>query len=138
MNMETLFSSLIDELRRQISAEKVLYSNKLKYKNSTKIQKSKYCNKCKVTTHATNSCWYLHPEKKPDWFKTRHQYDSIRQSPEATKTVAEKRTEKEQDKALRSLDSMNLDDVDEKVYYNNLKPTINNIYTNLILDSGST
>ena len=33
---------------------------------------------------------------------------------------------------------MNLDDVDEKVYYNNLKPTINNIHTNLILDSGST
>lgn len=63
MNTETLFSSLIDESRRQISAEKVLYSNKPKYKNNTKIQKSKYCNKCKVTTHATNSCWYLHPEK---------------------------------------------------------------------------
>jgi hypothetical protein len=63
MNTETLFSSLINESRRQISAEKVLYSNKLKYKNNTKTQKLKYCNKCKVTTHATNSCWYLHLEK---------------------------------------------------------------------------
>ena len=38
MNTETLFSSLIDESRRQISAEKVLYSNKLKYKTILKFQ----------------------------------------------------------------------------------------------------
>ena len=37
IKIETLFSSLINKLRRQISAEKVLYSNRLKYKNNTKI-----------------------------------------------------------------------------------------------------
>jgi hypothetical protein len=116
----------------------VLFSNKVKHKNSTKVQKSKYCNKCKVITHATNSYWYLHPEKKPDWFKTHHKYDCLRQSPDAAKTAAENRIKKEQDKALLLLDLMNLDDVDNKVYYNNPMPTINNILANLILDSGST
>ena len=136
MDIENLFSSLIDESRRQTSAEKVLFNN-TKNKNSSKITKSKYCNKCKVTTHATSNCWFLHPDKKPDQFKTCHKYDSLRQSPDTAKTITERKNEKEQEKALLSADLIDLDEIDNKVYYNNL-PTVNNIKTNFILDSGST
>jgi hypothetical protein len=141
MNMETLFSSLIDESRRQNSAEKALYTTKnnfAKHKNNNKVIKPRYCNKCKVTTHATSSCWFLHPEKKPDWFKTRHEYDSLRQSSSSIKNMEQEKTEKEQDKTLLSLDLMDLDKIDEKVLYTPYQPIINNIKTNLILDSGST
>jgi hypothetical protein len=83
MNLENLFSNLLDESRRQSSIDdksstKVLYAKgprKPLKDRVTKTQQKKYCNKCKTTQHSTSACWYLNPDKKTKWFKTGSDYD---------------------------------------------------------------
>jgi hypothetical protein len=84
MNLENLFSNLLDESRRQSLIDtnsgknKVLFTKRAKKPlkdQITKAEQKKYCNKCKTTQHSTSNCWYLNPDKKPKWFKTGSDYD---------------------------------------------------------------
>ena len=72
--IETLFSSLLDEARGKESnsnSNKLLaITNKGKgksYKNLPK--KGKYCGYCKLTSHSTDNCYFLFPNKAPKTWK---------------------------------------------------------------------
>jgi hypothetical protein len=80
INLENLFSNLLDESRRQVSKDQeialVTGSRRQPRTNQTnRIHKNKYCKKCRTTTHSTKDCFYLFPEKAPKGFKTKHQYE---------------------------------------------------------------
>jgi hypothetical protein len=78
-NLESLFSNLLDESKRQESieannSEQALYIKtikpKYKGKKPYKITKGKYCCNCKQTSHITTDCFFLFPDKAPkSWRK---------------------------------------------------------------------
>ena len=84
INLEDLFSNLIDESKRinsLDSKETILYSSKKSFKSiknritkDSNKKESKYCTKCKVKTHSTKNCFYLFPNKAPSQFKTKAYY----------------------------------------------------------------
>src|SRR4030095_4359173 len=74
-NFESLASTLIDEAKRQESKEisqsfMVQRNNK---KNKWKVTKSsdKFCSYCKLTSHITKDCYFLHPNKAPASWKNK-------------------------------------------------------------------
>lgn len=79
INLENLFSNLLDESRRQVSKDQeialVTGSRRPRTNQTNRIHKNKYCKKCRTTTHSTKDCFYLFPEKAPKGFKTKHQYE---------------------------------------------------------------
>jgi hypothetical protein len=83
INLENLFSNLLDESRRQVSKDQEIAlvtrsrqsSNNARPYQTNRIRKNKYCKKCKTTTHSTKDCFYLFPEKAPKGFKTKHNYE---------------------------------------------------------------
>ena len=77
INLENLFSNLMDKSRRQVSKDQeiALVTGRQPRPNQTsRIYKNKYCKKCKTTTHYIKDCFYLFPKKAPKGFKTRHYY----------------------------------------------------------------
>jgi len=79
INLENLFSNLLDESRRQVSKDQeialVTGSQRPRTNRTNRIHKNKYCKKCRTTTHSTKDCFYLFPKKAPKGFKTKHQYE---------------------------------------------------------------
>ena len=78
INLENLFSNLMDESRRQVSKDQeiALVTGRRPRPNQTnRIHKNKYCKKCKTTTHHTKDCFYLFPKKALKGFKTKHYYE---------------------------------------------------------------
>ena len=80
INLENLFSNLMDESRRQVSKDKEIaliarQSGYARPNQTNRIRKNKFCKKCKTTTHYTKDCFYLFPEKAPKGFKTKHFYE---------------------------------------------------------------
>jgi len=72
--IESLFSNLLDESKRQESMEannntQALYtmSNKGKYKGKKpyKVAKGRFCRNCKQTSHDVKDCYFLFPDKAP-------------------------------------------------------------------------
>jgi hypothetical protein len=90
IDLENLFSNLMDESRRQVSKDKDIAlitrsrrsGNNTRPNQANRIQKNKYCRKCKTTTHFTKDCFYLFPEKAPKGFKTKQHYESKNQEQE--------------------------------------------------------
>lgn len=71
-SIESLFSNLLDESKRQESIDtdnsQALYiSNKGRYKGKKpyKITKGKYCRNCKQTSYDIKDCYFLFPDKAP-------------------------------------------------------------------------
>jgi len=71
-SIESLFSNLLDESKRQESMEannnsQALYTmpNKGKYKGKKpyKVTKGQFCRNCKMTSHNTPDCYFLFPDK---------------------------------------------------------------------------
>ena len=78
INLENLFSNLLDESRRQVSKDQeiaLVTGRRPKLNQTNRIHKNKYCKKCKTTTHHTKDCFYLFPEKAPKGFKTKRHYE---------------------------------------------------------------
>ena len=77
INLENLFSNLLDESRRQVSKDKdtALVARSRRPGNTTRpnqvnrIYKNKFCKKCKTTTHFIKDCFYLFPNKVLKGFK---------------------------------------------------------------------
>ena len=77
INLETLFSNLLDKARRIKSIDSAYFTKPQRtkpnspraagIKNTSRIKK--YCNKCKASTHQTKDCYHLFPNKAPDWWK---------------------------------------------------------------------
>jgi hypothetical protein len=67
-SLESLFSNLLDELKRQDTKDyntpQVLYTN-YRGKNPYKITKGKHCKYCKLPSHDTKDCYFLFPNKAP-------------------------------------------------------------------------
>ena len=77
INLENLFSNLIDESRRQVSRDQeiaLVSRRRPRLNQRNRIHKNKYCKKCKTTTHHTKDCFYLFPKKAPKGFKTKYYY----------------------------------------------------------------
>lgn len=76
-NSETLFSSLIDESRgKEKGSQKLLFtSNKAKNGSKSnskaykKLSNSKFCSYCKLSSHETEKCFFLFPDKAPRGWK---------------------------------------------------------------------
>jgi hypothetical protein len=69
--IETLFSNLLDESKRQDNKEvnHILYT-KYKGKKPYKITKGQYCKYCKLASHNAKDCYFLFPQKAPkSWDK---------------------------------------------------------------------
>ena len=65
---ENLFSSLIDEARGKENGNKLLFTQKEKKgqnKSYKKLGRGKYCQNCKLSSHMTESCFFLFPDKAP-------------------------------------------------------------------------
>ena len=139
INLENLFSNLIDEFRRQGSilldnkATTVLYTNRkrpfITKTSNNKIHKSKYCRKCKTTTHFTKDCFYLFPEKAPKGFNPNRK-------PESNKAILEQASNEALITIGKDLENMDLDP-QEQVFNTQINNN-NNQLSNFILDSGST
>jgi hypothetical protein len=140
IDLENLFSNLIDESRRQSSLSTTNKTEKVLLAKPTKITKpltKRYCNKCKVNTHFTNKCWYLFPENKPKWFKTFHDYEKKEENeeeePKRQQITLRKKPEKaliNQERSDTTSDEMEIDQV-------LITSKISKQETNFILDSGS-
>ena len=70
INLENLFSDLIDESRRQKSKSgestaMLVNSRKRKSHESQGPRKRTKCSHCKKSFHPVEKCWLLHPELKP-------------------------------------------------------------------------
>ena len=71
--LETLFSNLLDESKRQDNKDlhnQALFTynkdnNKYKGKKPYKITKGKYCKYCKLPSHDAKDCYFLFPSKAP-------------------------------------------------------------------------
>lgn len=64
--LDDLFTHLLDESRRIATQDDSTATLLVKkYKTS----KKKFCNNCKKTGHEAENCWFLHPEKAPDFQK---------------------------------------------------------------------
>ena len=81
INLENLFSNLMDESRRQVSKDQEIalvarsrQSSNTRPFQTNQIYKNKYCKKCKTTTHSTKDYFYLFPKKALKGFKTKHNY----------------------------------------------------------------
>jgi hypothetical protein len=72
--IETLFSNLLDESKRQDNKDynsntQILFA-KYKGKKPYKIVKGKYCKHCKLASHDIKDCYFLFPNKAPkSWNK---------------------------------------------------------------------
>ena len=74
--LETLFSNLLDESKRQETKDSnnnnmaLFTTNGSKYKGKKpyKITKGKYCKHCKLPSHFTKDCYFLFPDKAPKWW----------------------------------------------------------------------
>jgi len=78
INLENLFSNLMDKSRRQVSKDQeivLVISRRPRPNQANWIYKNKYCKKCKTTTHSIKDCFYLFPEKALKGFKTKHYYE---------------------------------------------------------------
>ena len=92
INLENLFFNLMDESRRQVSKDKDIAliirsrrsGNTTRPNQTNRIHKNKYCRKCRTTTHFTQDCFYLFPEKAPKGFKTKQHYEPKNQEQEDT------------------------------------------------------
>jgi hypothetical protein len=84
--LESLFSNLLDELKRQGSLDnnQALYTNlnnknfprsNYKGKKPWKVTKGKYCKYCKQTSHNTTNCAFLFPDKAPKGWKNKDKDD---------------------------------------------------------------
>jgi len=80
INLEILFSNLIDESRRIKSLEssnstlftKDRNTKAKNFKVSKKVQK--FCTKCKNNSHLTKDCYYLFPNKAPKGWKGKRNF----------------------------------------------------------------
>ena len=81
MNLETLFSNLLDKLRRIKSINSAYFVRPNKRQRTSKTSTKKYCEKCKTSSHQTKDYFHLFPNKAPDWFKEK----VLNQDPERTK-----------------------------------------------------
>jgi hypothetical protein len=147
IKLESLFANLIDESRRQTgNVTKTLYTSGNRkqgaFHNKSKVQKPRYCSKCQATTHNTSTCWFLNPEKKPAWFKTKHDMLDRNTSPEPPQRLSSSDSIKTAaDRALLTLPIRQEDnmEIDHQVYYTSADKThCQQPEANLILDSGST
>ena len=139
INLENLFSNLMDESRRQVSKDQeialVTGSRRPRINQTNRIHKNKYCKKCKTTTHHTKDCFYLFPEKAPKGFKTKHQYEPKPQ--EALVSINTSDTypsNAEEDDFEIDLDLMDT----EQVLVTNQTPQLNQKGANFVLHSGAT
>jgi len=70
INLENLFSNLIDKSRRQVSKDQeialVTGSRRPRTNQTNRIHKNKYC------IHFIKDCFYIFPEKALKGFKTKH------------------------------------------------------------------
>ena len=66
--VDSLFENIIDESRGKDFNPDILFTNKSNPKNSyKKIQKgNRYCTYCKLTSHNSDTCYFLHPSKAPN------------------------------------------------------------------------
>jgi hypothetical protein len=78
--MDTLFSNLLDESRRiQVKETTTVLFTKPKKTGS------KFCSNCKKPGHDSITCWFLHPEKAPDFWK----HPGPKQKPQILHTTLE-------------------------------------------------
>ena len=66
INLENLFSNLLDESRRQVSKDQeiaLVTGRRPRHNQTNRIHKNKYCKKCKTTTHYTKDYFYLFPKR---------------------------------------------------------------------------
>ena len=84
--LESLFSNLLDESKRQENKESNValftYNNKrYKGKKPYKITKGKFCKHCKLPSHEVKDCYFLFPHKAPkSWNKTNNNNQSFNKS----------------------------------------------------------
>jgi len=143
INLENLFSNLMDESRRQVSKDKEIALVTRSRRPTTRpnqaerIHKNKYCKKCKTTTHFTKDCFYLFPEKAPKGFKTKHYYEPKDQYQE--EALVSINTSDTISNPSNSQDDFELDldmmDTEQVLITNQNNPKKE---ANFILDSGST
>ena len=73
-SLETLFSNLLDESKRQESRDnhQVLFTRSGGYKGKKpyKITKGKHCKYCKLPSHEAKDCYFLFPNKAPKGWKS--------------------------------------------------------------------
>jgi len=114
-SIESLFSNLLDESKRQESMEannnsQALYimSNKGKYKGKKpyKVTKGRFCRNCKQTSHDIKDCYFLFPDKAPKSWKNYQQ--------------KAKKASTEQEKEEKSARDIRDDNID--VLYSNMSP----------------
>ena len=77
INLENLFSNLLDESRRQVSKDQeiaLVIGRRPRPNQTNRIHKNKYCKKCKTTIYYIKDCFYLFPKKAPKGFKTKYYY----------------------------------------------------------------
>ena len=82
INLENLFSNLLDKSKRQVSKDKDIAlvarsrrpGNTTRPNQANRIYKNKFCKKCKTTIYFIKNCFYLFPKKALKWFKTKHNY----------------------------------------------------------------
>jgi hypothetical protein len=77
-NLETLFSNLLDESKRQANKDtttgSILYTKgtsptRYKGKKPYKVTKGQYCKYCKLPSHSASNCYFLFPDKAPRSWK---------------------------------------------------------------------
>jgi len=68
INLETLFSNLLDKSRRikSINSAYFVRPNKRQRTSNHKTSTKKYCEKCKTSSHQTKDCFHLFPNKAPN------------------------------------------------------------------------
>ena len=118
IGLETLFSNLLDESKRQQSKDlypnnRVLYT-RYKGKYPYKITKGQYCKYCKLPSHEAKSCFFLFPEKAPASWKLSLKEKGF--EPKTTRPPNAARKQREENEQLliahattqtQSLDSLN-------------------------------
>lgn len=94
---ENLFSSLIDEARGKENNNKLLFTQKERKgsnKAYKKLGKGNFCQHCKLSSHRTDSCFFLFPDKAPKGWKIKknqkNQKNQQKQSKEALITSLSK------------------------------------------------
>jgi len=154
-SIESLFSNLLDESKRQESMEannnsQALYimSNKGKYKGKKpyKVTKGRFCRNCKQTSHDIKDCYFLFPDKAPKSWKN-YQEKAKKASTEQEKEEKSARDIRDDNinvlysnmspDALTSLGDMEIDFDIENIQVNITQNVPNTLNTNINLDVNS-
>ncbi|KAI2084725.1 hypothetical protein LOY94_006841 [Ophidiomyces ophidiicola] len=115
--IENLFSDLIDEARGKEQSNILHINGKRNKKNSKhsykKLSNGKYCQYCKLTSHMTDKCFFLFPDKAPKNWKV--QKNKKQNSLNKKQQNSFKKQNKKQEALITSLSDINATSSDNNV-----------------------